>query len=357
MVNEMKKLKTLGIYSLAFVACALMFVAGTDPAYALAPMSFDMPSAATGMGIAAAGIMINAATLKAAQTSFNTLFQGAFDQVKSFYMIIAMKVPSNTSANDYKWLGQLPGMREWLGDKVLHNLTAHGYYLPNKDYELTVSVDRNDFEDDQLGIYNPLMSNLGDASARHPDEITWPALIAGFTTGKGFDGVPFFNTAHPVNGIDAQDGTYANRPAVLGAAEPWFLVDDSRPIQPIIFQERKSYHFVSQTDPQNPAVFMQKKFHYGVEARVAVGYGLPQLAYGSREALTPAAYKAARLAMSGLKRIDGTPLGVKGLTLIVGEGNFEAANILLTNDRDAAGATNTWKGTAKLELVDYLTGQ
>ena len=351
----MKTIKTFGAWSLVLFACVAIFAMGSNPAYAFEPMAFDMSVGLAAAGLA--GITINAAALQNAQVAFKTLFQSAFDKVKQTYLVIAMKVPSNTSANDYKWLGQLPGIRKWLGDKVVHNLVAHNYFLRNEDYEVTVGVDRNDFNDDQLGIYNPLMSNLGDAGARHPDQLVWPALIEGFTTGKGFDGVPFFSTAHPVNGIDATDGTYANRPAVLGTGEPWFLVDDSRPIQPIIFQEREPYHFVSATDPQSETVFKQKKFMYGVEARVAVGYGLPQLAYGSREALTPAAYEAARLAMSGLKRVDGTPLGIKGLKLIVGEGNFKAANVLLTNDRDVAGATNVWKGTAKLELIDHLTGQ
>jgi len=328
-----------------------MASAGGDLAFAQA---LDMNTAAS---LAFGGLVVNAATLKAAQTSFQTLFQKAFDKVKQTYQTIAMVVPSTTSMNSYKWLGQLPGIRKWLGDKVVHNLTAHGYFLENEDFELTIGVKRNDIEDDQLGVYNPLMSNLGDASARHPDELVWPALVAGFTTGKGFDNVTFFNVAHPVNGIDAQDGTFTNRPAALGAAEPWFLVDDTRPIQPIIFQEREDYHFVSQTDPQSDGVFSRKEFLYGVEARVTVGYGLPQLIYGSREALTAATYKAARLALANQKRIDGvTPLGVNGTKLIVGEGNFEAANTLLTNDRDAAGATNTWKGTAKLEKIDHLTG-
>jgi len=348
----MKKVKTLSIWGCVMATAMFAFAATGASAHAIEPMLSNAV-----LSIVGAGIMINAATLTAAQTSFKTLFQNAFAKVVQTWQVIAMKVPSNTSANDYKWLGELPGIRKWLGDKVVHNLTAHGYFLRNEDFELTVGVDRNDFNDDALGIYNPLMSNLGDASARHPDELVWPALVAGFTTGQGFDRVPFFSVSHPVNGVDANDGTYTNRPAVLGAGEPWFLVDDSRPVQPVILQEREAYHFVSATDPQSEAVFKQKKFMYGVEARVAVGYGLPQLAYGSREALTPAAYKAARLAMASLKRVDGTPLGVKGLKLVVGEGNFEAANILLTNDRDAAGATNTWKGSAKLELIDHLTGQ
>jgi len=345
----MKGLKTFAIY--AIFAIAAIIGAGSGDAVAMNSISPD-----TLAGLAIGGLVVNAATLQAAQTSFQTLFQGAFDRVTQTYKTIAMVIPSSTSMNSYKWLGQLPGIRKWLGDKVVHNLTAHGYFLENEDFELTVGVKRNDIEDDQLGVYNPLFSNIGDASARHPDQLTWPALVAGFSVGMGFDKVPFFSVAHPVNGIDAADGTYANRPAALGAGEPWFLVDDTRPIQPIIFQERENYHFVSQTDPQSEGVFKRKEFLYGVEARVTVGYGLPQLIYGSREALTDAAYEAARLALSGQKRIDGSPLGVAGTKLIVGEGNFKAANILLTNDRDAAGATNPWKGTAKLEKIDYLTG-
>lgn len=350
----MKCFKTLSAWTFAILVCALVFTIGGEPAYAIEPLSFDSGSM-TAIGIG--GLVVNAATLKAAQTSFQTLFQNAFDKVKQTYRSIAMVIPSSTSANSYKWLGQLPGIRKWLGDKVVHNLTAHGYFLENEDFELTVGVKRNDMEDDQLGVYNPLFSNIGDASARHPDELTWPALVNGFTTGKGFDGVPFFDVTHPVNGIDTQDGTYANRPAVLGSGEPWFLVDDTRPIQPIIFQEREGYHFVAQTDPQSEGVFKRKEFLYGVEARVTVGYGLPQIIYGSREALTDATYEAARLALSSQKRIDGkSPLGVNGTKLIVGEGNFKAANIILNNENDAAGATNPWKGTAKLEKIDYLTG-
>ena len=45
-------------------------------------------------------------------------------------------------------------MREWIGDREIQNLSASDYTIKNKDYELTVGVDRNDIEDDTLGIYN-----------------------------------------------------------------------------------------------------------------------------------------------------------------------------------------------------------
>jgi len=188
----MKGLKTFAIY--AIFAIAAIIGAGSGDAVAMNSISPD-----TLAGLAIGGLVVNAATLQAAQTSFQTLFQGAFDRVTQTYKTIAMVIPSSTSMNSYKWLGQLPGIRKWLGDKVVHNLTAHGYFLENEDFELTVGVKRNDIEDDQLGVYNPLFSNIGDASARHPDQLTWPALVAGFSVGMGFDKVPFFSVAHPVN--------------------------------------------------------------------------------------------------------------------------------------------------------------
>jgi len=301
-------------------------------------------------------MLINAAILAAAQTAFNTLFNGAYRAVKQQYKTVAMDVPSNTTANDYKWLELLPGLREWLGDKVVNNLQVNGMFLRNRDFEVTVGVDRNDIEDDQLGIYNPLFANLGNNAAQHPDILVFEALALGFTTGLSFDGQPMFSLSHPVDGNDAAAGVYANRPVALGAGDAWFLMDDSRPIKPMIFQKRKDYTFVSATDPQSPDVFNQRQFKYGVEARVTPGYGLPQLIYGSRQPLDAAGYEAARLAMTSQKRPDGSPLGIRPMTLVVTESNFKAANILVKNDRDAAGATNPWIGSAEVVKVDMLNG-
>ncbi len=302
-------------------------------------------------------MIVNAQALRNANIGFKKLYQNAFEAVERRYPLVAMETRSTTAANDYKWLGQIPGLREWLDEKVVHNLAAHGYYLPNKDYEVTIGVDRNDIEDDQLGIYEPRIQAIGDAAARHPDLLVWEALVAGLAGGQGFDGVNFFSTAHPTDGVDPANGTYANRPAVLGTGEVWFLMDDTRPVKPMIFQKRKDYTFVAQTTPESPDVFNTRTFKYGIEARVAVGYGLPQLIYASREPLNATSYAAARMALASIKRPDGSPLGIRGTRLIVGEGNFEAANVLLTNDRDVNGATNTWKGTAKLSVVEYLTGK
>lgn len=85
-------------------------------------------------------------------------------------------------------------MREWVGQRVIHNLESAGAQLKNKHYEHTIGVDRNDIEDDKLGIYAPMFSMQGEIVARHPDELVWGLLPTGFAT-TGFDGQCASSTA------------------------------------------------------------------------------------------------------------------------------------------------------------------
>ena len=62
----------------------------------------------------------------------------------------------------------------------------------------------------------------------------------------------------------------------------WFLLDTTQVLRPFLFQERKAPVLVSQTDMSSDAVFDRAEYKFGAEARGAAGYGLPQLAYGSK---------------------------------------------------------------------------
>lgn len=61
----------------------------------------------------------------------------------------------------------------------------------------------------------------------------------------------------------------------------WFLLDTTKPILPIIFQERKAPVMVSQVSLDSDRVFETATFRFGAEARGNAGYGFWQLAYGS----------------------------------------------------------------------------
>jgi len=157
-------------------------------------------------------MILNKSTLDAVFKSLKTLFNNAFAKVEPQWNKIAMLVPSTTKTNDYKWLSKIPKMRKWIGDKQVDALSASTYSITNDDYEVTVEVDRNDIDDDQLGIYRPQAEMAGESAAQLPDEVV-ADLVNGAFTMKCFDGQYFIDTDHPVG-----DSTVSNKGTVALSA-------------------------------------------------------------------------------------------------------------------------------------------
>lgn len=281
------------------------------------------------------------------QAAFNKGFQGA----ESVWPKIAMKVSSQTSEENYGWLGQVPKMREWLGDRVVKNLMGHSYKIRNRDFEQTVGVPRNDIEDDTYGIFAPFMEDMGRSASEMPDELIFSLLKDGFTT-RCYDGQYFFDTDHPV-GDPGVEVSVSNSGGGSGAA--WFLLDTSRPMKPMIYQERRPLGtLVSKTEPTDDNVFHKKEFLYGSDGRCNVGFGLWQMAYGSKQTLDATSYKAARKAMMEMKGETERLLGIKPTLLVVPPSLEEAGLTLLNADELAGGGSNPWKGTAELLVTPWV---
>ena len=75
-------------------------------------------------------------------------------------------------------------MKEWVGEREIQKMAAYGYSIKNKKFEMTVSVPRDDIEDDQYGVYTPLFSNMGEAAAEHPDTLVFETMKKGWKTKK-----------------------------------------------------------------------------------------------------------------------------------------------------------------------------
>jgi len=295
-------------------------------------------------------MIINQAALAAMLIAFRTEFQGAFAGAPKHWDRIATLIPSTTAENAYPWLGQNFVIREWLGDRVLQNLAVADYTIKNLDYEGTLAVKRKDLEDDTLGIYKPLVQELGRAAGTHPDQLIFQLLLDGFSK-PGYDGQYFFDTDHPV-GRQGQEKSVSNN--MGGDGTPWFLMCTSRPLKPLIFQKRKEYEFVSMDRPTDENVFMRAQYLYGVEARLNVGFGFWQMAIASKKELIPANYAAARAAMLSFVSDVGEPLGLIPDLLVVPPNLEGAARKILVNDRNDAGATNEWAGSAELLMTPWL---
>ncbi len=267
-------------------------------------------------------MMITATSLAALMTGFRKSFQDAFNAIRpdADYTKIATIVPSTTKSETYGWLGKFPKMREWVGDRVVKDMEAYGYAITNKKFEATVGVARTDIEDDQFGVYGPLMAEMGHGAGEQPDDLVFGLLKAG-RTGLCYDGQYFFDADHP--GFDATGAAITVSNVDMDAATPnapvWYLLDTARPLKPMIFQDRKSPTFIAKTNAEtSDGVFMSDNFMYGVDSRCNAGYGLWQLAFASNKPLNEANLNAAIKRMRQLKASTGRPLGVRPNLLVVG---------------------------------------
>lgn len=297
-------------------------------------------------------MLINSTSLDLVFRGFSAKYRDAYVNAPVHGDRIAMTMPSEGREETYAWFGQFPNLREWIGARVVQNLSASQFTIVNRKFESTVEVSRDHISDDRLGVFGPVFAEMGLMAAQHRDELIFGLLASGFTT-NGYDGQFFFDTDHPVVGADGATVSQVSNFGG-GAGTPWFLLDTSRAVKPIIWQERESYEFTTLTRPDDAHVFMTDQYVYGVRARVNAGFGLWQMAYASRQTLTAANYAAARAAMMGLRADGGRPLGIRPTVMIVPPSLEEAALGILNTEYGASGASNVWKGTAEVIVAPYL---
>ncbi len=298
------------------------------------------------------------ATLSDINTGFKTTFNNAFKGVTPTVGTIAMEVPSTVAEENYNWLGNFPQIREWAGDRILQNLSRWSYSIKNKKFESTVTVKGDAIEDDQYGVFSPLMAEMAREAALHPDRLAYEALLAGFAS-PCYDGQNFFDAEHPVTDEKDQVQLVSNMQA--GAGPAWFLIDASRSFRPLVYQKRRGYRFVSMDQPNSHNVFWQDEYVYGCDGRSNVGYGLWQLAFGSKAELTHENYEAARAAMINFTRDGGGKLGVCPTHIVCGAALEGAARRVVNNDTrivvvgdNQVVVSNEWKGTAQILSTPYL---
>ncbi|WP_031438180.1 Mu-like prophage major head subunit gpT family protein [Methylobacter tundripaludum] len=297
-------------------------------------------------------MQITPSALRALSQGFQAAFLAGIGAVASQWNLVAMEVQSKTKIENYAWMKDLPGMREWIGDRIINNLEATNYQLVNKHFENTIGVDRDDIEDDALGIYRNRFSMQGEVAAQHKDSLVWQVLLAAFAT-LGLDGQYFFDTDHV--GYDASGNEIAYSNTGGGSSAPWFLMDLSRTyMKPLVMQQRQEVRFAALDKDTDENVVMKRQFIYGADARYNVGLGFHQLAYGSKATLDAAAFVAAKTAMGTQRRPDGSSMNVMPTHLLVGPSNEAAARAVIGVQQLANGATNPWYNNVEIKVIPAL---
>ena len=145
---------------------------------------------------------INRANMDVLFKSFNTAFTEGMQRGRQLageyaneylsFADLAMSVPSSTAVEVHAWLNQIPGFRQWLGDRQKKDISTNKLEVTNLDWEDTISVPRNDILDDRYGIYTPLFTLLGQEGA---EDALWldMAMDALIANGQWVDAKAFFH--------------------------------------------------------------------------------------------------------------------------------------------------------------------
>ena len=286
--------------------------------------------------------VLNSETLKAISVVFKDEFNKVFKEYKTKYEKVATVVHAKAISVNYAWLGDVPTMREWIGDREIKTLKDYEYIIKKKRYEATIGVDRDHILFDTLGVVKPRIQAMAAAAKSHYDELVFGLLEK---NDNCYDGKPFFGE-HQVGtktynnlynlelnqenflkvrgnmmSIKSDTGRNLNiKPNLLvvppqleskaiellkadlingstnitkGMADilvapeltdeqAWYLFDTTKPIKPLILQINKKITFTAMDRPDDESVFMRAEFRYGVDGEHNAGYGLWQLAAKSK---------------------------------------------------------------------------
>lgn len=295
-------------------------------------------------------MIVNHGNLAILNQAFSAAFQAGLGAAQPQWGGIATLVPSSTSEQKYGWLGKITKFREWIGERQYQNLVAHDYAIRNKTWENTVTVSRDDIDDDQYGVYRPAFEQLGQDAALHPDELVFNLFKNGFAN-TCYDGQYFFDTDHPV-GAPGNQASVSNFQGGSGTA--WYLVDASKALKPIIYQRRRPYAITAKTSLTDDNVFSRNEFVWGADGRGNVGYGLWQLAYASKQTLDADSFEAARAAHQSFKGDNGQPLAIRSTELWVPPTLEGKARRIVEAETGANGASNVNRGLAKVVVCPWL---
>jgi len=291
-------------------------------------------------------MLINAQSLNALRTNIQTTFNKGLGTAPTQHEQICMVVNSTAESESYPWFGDIGGMREWLGDRVVHALEGHDYTIKNKKFEKTIGIKADHVEDDKFGLHVPRIQELSRLAATHPSLLAFQLLKNGFNE-KCFDGQYFFDTDHPVG-----DGSVSNMQD--GAGDPWFLLDLSRVIKPLILQIRRKARIIAMHNPNDPSVWERDEFQYGVDDRKNVGFGLWQLAWASKADMTHDNFEIGVSAMGSLKNDNGEPLGVGATHLVHMPKHEGKARRICISELKTDGSSNEWKGAVEMLKSPWL---
>lgn len=114
------------------------------------------------------------------------------------------EVPSTRKLEEWDWMGDLPDMQEWDGDRKIAKLEGFKMRLANKKWASGLRVKEDDVHDDNLALLPAQISELGGRARFHKWDLMVKLVLNGFDgaafpevgDGLGYDNAFFFSNVH-----------------------------------------------------------------------------------------------------------------------------------------------------------------
>ena len=118
---------------------------------------------------------------------------------------VSMLFDSNQESEEYKWLGMVPQMRQWIGGRLAKGLREVGITIPNLTFEATLEISADDLRRDKTGQLDVRISELARRTLSHWASLL-STLIAAGEAADCYDGQYFFDSDHS----EGSSGTQTN---------------------------------------------------------------------------------------------------------------------------------------------------
>lgn len=116
------------------------------------------------------------------------------------------RIPSTNASEKYGWFGDVPTVRQWLGDKEAASLEDYDFEIRNIPFYSAIEIHKHELDDDNTGILEPRTRTLVEAVKNHvPDLVA--ELIKNGDTGLAYDGSAYFANRTVNDNLLAGTGT------------------------------------------------------------------------------------------------------------------------------------------------------
>lgn len=113
----------------------------------------------------------------------------------SWIDLVSVLFDSDQESETYKWLGQSPVMREWIGGRHARGFRENGITIVNKKFEATMDMPVDWIRRDKTGQINVRINEMAERAVGHYAKLLSTLILAG-TTGICYDGAEFFAADH-----------------------------------------------------------------------------------------------------------------------------------------------------------------